>query len=155
MQRPRVSSEMARLTELFAGTWRGDETLHPSESNPRGGVAEGVWVVRASADGFCLLVDYDESQDGRSVYKGHGVHAYDAEGACFYAYWFDNVGGLSRAGNRARFEHDRYTYEMPSSRGTSRFTYAWKDGVFTFSIERKSDDATFVPMHEGTYRRDA
>lgn len=155
MQMPKVSSPMARLTELFAGTWRGEEKLAASESDPAGSLATGVWVVRPAAGGFCLLVDYDESVDGRSVYRGHGVHGFDAADACFYAYWFDDMGGMSKAGNRARFEDDRYTYEMPSARGTSRFTYAWKDGVFTFTIERSTDGVVFAPMHEGTYRRDA
>lgn len=155
MQMPEVSSEMKRLTELFEGTWRGEERLHPSEWDPKGGTATGVWTVRRGADGFCLLVDYDESRDGRVVYRGHGVHGWDAQDGCFYAYWFDNMGGMPKAASPARLEGDRYTYEQPSGMGgRNRFTYAWSAGVFSFRIERSADGKAWAPMHDGTYRRE-
>lgn len=153
MQMPKVSPEMVRLTELFAGTWRGDETLYPSDWDPKGGPATGVWVVRPSVDGFCLLVDYEESRDGKVNYRGHGVHGRDAADGSFYAYWFDNIGMMPKAATKATLEGDRYSYEESSPMGKTRMTYTWKDGLFTFTIERSKDGTSWAPMHEGTYRR--
>lgn len=153
MEMPRVSSELSRLTELFAGTWRGEETLYPSEWDPVGGPALGTWTVRPGVDGFCLLVDYDEERDGKVVYRGHGVHGWDNDERGFLAYWFDNIGSMPKAAVRANLHGDRYTYTEASPTGHSRFTYAWTDGVFTFSIERSKDGVTWAPMHEGRYRR--
>lgn len=153
MEMPTVSKEMARLTELFAGTWRGEETLFPSEWDPQGGPAFGTWTVRAAVDGFALLVDYDEERDGKVVYRGHGVHGWDAREGCFFAYWFDNIGMMQKAGNRATLEGDRYTYTEVSDFGHNRFTYQWKDGVFTFAIDRSPDGVDWKPMHHGRYSR--
>ncbi len=153
MQMPKVSQEMARLTELFAGTWRGEETLHPSEWDPVGGPAFGTWTVRAGVDGFVLLVDYEEERDGKVAYRGHGVHGWDGRQGTFLAYWFDNIGILPSAGIRAQLDGDRYTYEEASPMGHTRFTYTWADGTFSFTIERSPDGATWSPMHDGRYRR--
>ncbi|MBK9034545.1 MAG: DUF1579 family protein [Myxococcales bacterium] len=150
---PKVSEQMQRLTELFVGTWRGEERLFPSEWDPVGGPATGTWTVRPGAGGFCLLVEYDEERDGQVSYRGHGVHGQDARDGHFYAYWFDSIGMMPKAGTRATLDGDRYTYTETGPTGQSRFTYAWRDGVLSFSIERARDGATWAPMHEGTYRR--
>jgi hypothetical protein len=154
MEMPSVSKEMARLTELFVGTWRGEEMLFPSDWDPKGGAATGSWTVRAAVDGFALLVDYDEERDGQVVYRGHGVHGWDAREGCFLAYWFDNIGVMQKAGNPATLDGDRYTYmELSDPERQSRFTYEWNEGVFTFTIDRSSDGKNWKPMHHGRYQR--
>lgn len=153
MEMPTVGSEMSRLTELFVGTWRGEEQLHPSEWDPVGGPALGTWTVRAGVDGFCLLVDYEEERGGKVVYRGHGVHGWDQGEQSFLAYWFDNIGVMPKTPVRARLDGDRYTYTEVSPMGQTRMTYAWADGMFTFSIERSPDGTTWSPMHDGRYRR--
>jgi hypothetical protein len=153
MQMPSVSTEMKRLTELFAGTWAGDETLYPSESDPKGGPATGRWTVKAGVDGFCLLVDYEESRDGKVSYRGHGVHGFDARDQCFYAYWFDNLGMMPARAVKATLDGDTYAYRESSPRGHTRMTYAWRGGDFTFTIERSEDGERWSPMHDGRYRR--
>ena len=110
MEMPKVGSEMIRLTELFAGTWRGDEKLYPSEWDLHGGPATGVWTVTPALDGFCLLVDYQESRDGKVAYRGHGVHGWDGQDACFYAYWFDNIGAMPKAAIKATFDPSNLFY---------------------------------------------
>ncbi len=155
MQMPTVSAEMKQLTALFSGTWQGEETLYPSDWDPAGGTATATWVVRPDVDGFCLLVDYREARGGQVVYRGHGVHGWDAQQGCFFAYWFDNIGMMPQAGNRAKLEDRRYTYQESSPMGYSRFTYEWKDDAFTFRIDRSKDGQTWSPMHEGRYLRQA
>ncbi|HVV86414.1 MAG TPA: DUF1579 family protein [Kofleriaceae bacterium] len=145
---------MKRLTELFAGTWRGDETLYPSAWDPKGGPASGVWTVRSVCDGWALAVDYDESRDGKVAYRGHGVHAWDARDRAFYTYWFDSIGMAPKSAVRATLDGERYTYVDISPMGQSRFTYAFTGGELAFSIELSRDGRSWSPMHEGRYRRD-
>lgn len=153
MEMPQVSSEMKQLTALFSGVWEGEETLYPSSWDPVGGSASGRWTVRPGVDGFCLLVDYDESRGGRVVYRGHGVHGWDAGSGGFCVYWFDNIGVMPQSANRARLEGNRYTYEESSPMGHTRFTYQWEGDLFTFRIERSPDGQSFTPMHDGRYQR--
>ena len=153
MQMPTVSNQMKQLTALFSGTWKGEERLHPSDWDPAGGSASAIWVVRPAVDGFALLVDYDEARDGQVVYRGHGVHGWDAGQGCFFAYWFDNIGMMPAAGNRATLDGNRYTYQEAGPMGHSRFTYEWMGDVFTFRIDRSRDGSSWSPMHEGRYQR--
>lgn len=153
MELPKVASEMARLTELFVGTWHGDETLFPSEWDPKGGPATGTWTVRPGADGFCLLVEYDEARDGVVQYRGHGVHGFDVFELGFYAYWFDNIGSMPKAGARATLDGNRYSYVEQTPMGASRFTYEFTGDEFTLAIDRAPDGTTWAPMHAGRYRR--
>jgi len=153
MQMPEIRPEMRRLAELFVGTWRGDERLFPSTWDPVGGPAVGTWTVRAVAGGFALALDYVEERDGRVTYQGHGVHAQDVGTGQLAAFWFDNIGVVPTAGVPATFADDRYRYTEVGPSGHTRFTYAWQGGVFTFTIERSPDGATWAPMHAGTFQR--
>lgn len=154
MEIPKVGSEQKRLNELFTGTWRGEEKLHPSDWDPRGGVAFGTWVAHPSLDGFCLLVDYSEERDGKVVYRGHGVHGWDASEQAFLSYWFDNIGIMPKQPTRGRLEGNRFTYESDDgSGGRQRMTYEWNDGRFEFRIDSSKDGKTWSPVHEGRYTR--
>ena len=98
MEMPKVGREMQRLTELFVGSWRGDERLFPSAWDPVGGPAVGTWTVRSVAGGFALALEYIEERDGRVTYQGHGVHAQDAHTGQLAAFWFDSSGVVRKAG---------------------------------------------------------
>jgi len=154
MSMPTIRVEMARLTDLFVGTWRGEETLFPSEWDPAGGAAFGTWTVRPVAGGFALAVDYVEERDGVVTYQGHGVHAQDARDGQLYAFWFDNVGVVPTAGARATLDGVRYRYTEVRPGGHTRFTYAWEGQEMGFTIERSPDGATWTPFHVGRYHRD-
>jgi len=153
MEMPTVSDQMKRLTDLLAGRWQGDEKLYPSQWDPAGGAARGSWNVQVAADGFALVVDYQEERDGKIVYRGHGVHGWDGRQGTFLAYWFDNMGGFPERGTRATLDGDRYTYSEAGPSGHTRFTYRFEGGELLFTIERSDDGATWAPMHEGRYQR--
>jgi hypothetical protein len=155
MEMPSVGAEQKRLTEIASGTWRGEEKLHPSDWDPQGGAAFGTWMIHPSLDGFCLLVDYTEERDGKIVYRGHGVHGWDAREQSFLAYWFDSIGVMPREPTRGKLEGNCYSYQSDDGpMGWSRMTYEWQGDVFAFRIDKSRDGGkTWAPMHEGRYQR--
>ncbi len=148
---PTAGPEITKLAELMVGTWRGEEKLYPSEWDPVGGPAFATWTVRSDLDGFAVIVDYVEERDGKVVYRGHGIHAWDGGGSTFVNYWFDNVGIAQQKPTRGILEGNRYSYV--SDEGT-RMTYAWANDSMSFTIEKSADNGvTWKPMHEGRYTR--
>jgi hypothetical protein len=152
MMMPSVSEQQRKLTELFSGTWRGEETLYPSDWDPKGGPAFGTWIVRAAVDGFAVLVDYDEERDGKIVYRGHGIHGWDAKENTFFCYWFDNIGVMPTQAIRATLDGNRYSYESEVPTGRMRMTYDFTGDKLEFRIDR-NDGGTWNPMHVGRYTR--
>jgi hypothetical protein len=155
MEMPKVGPEQKRLAALASGTWRGEEKLFPSDWDPNGGAAVGTWVVQSSLDGFALLVDYTEERDGKVVYRGHGIHGWDAQENSFLTYWFDNIGIMPKQAIRAQLEGNRYTYQSDDGpQGWTKMTYEWKTDAFEFRIDKSKDGGkTWSPMHEGRYQR--
>lgn len=152
---PTVGPEQKRLNELFAGVWRGEEKLYPSDWDPKGGAAFGTWVCHASLDGFNVLVDYQEERDGKVNYRGHGIHGWDAQEKAFFVYWFDNIGVQPKAPTRAALDGNRYTYQSEDGPlGWTRMTYEWAGDTLSFRIDKSKDQGkTWNPMHEGRYSR--
>ena len=80
--------ELARLV----GQWEGDETMHPSQWDPKGGVATGRNSNRLGLGGFVVLSDYEQHRDGAVTFTGHGVYTYSSEEDLFTLHWFDSMG---------------------------------------------------------------
>jgi hypothetical protein len=153
MQMPTVGPEIKRLTELFSGTWRGEEKLHPSDWDPKGGAGFGTWVVHPSLDGFFLIADYTEERDGKVVYRGHGVYGWDPHAKTYTHFWFDNIGFPPKGATHGTLDGTRFQYVTAEGPQQSRMTYDWKDGKFEFTIENSKDGKSWTPMHEGRYTR--
>jgi len=159
MPKPTPTEQQLRLNELFTGTWRGEETLHPTSWDPKGGTATGAWVCRTALDGFTVIADYEETRDGKVVYRGHGIHGWDPQAKQFLTYWFDSIGVMPPAPNKATLDGTTYSYlsvgDVDAVKNTQRMTYAWPDATtFTFKIESSLDGgATWKPVHDGTYTR--
>lgn len=88
---PRPSPGHLRLEEL-AEIWKGEETLYPSQWDPKGGVAIGRNRHRMSLGGFALIVDYEQERDAAITFTGHGVYTYDPDEGLYTLHWFDCMG---------------------------------------------------------------
>jgi hypothetical protein len=64
MDMPRPTEEHRRLT-AFAGSWTGDERLHPSPWDAKGGPATTKVDARMGLDGFALIQDAQQEREGR------------------------------------------------------------------------------------------
>ena len=80
------------LLEKLVGSWEGEETIHPSQWDPVGGVAIGRNRQQMSLGGFALITDYEQERDGAITFTGHGVYTYDPNEDRYSLHWFDCMG---------------------------------------------------------------
>jgi len=125
MQKPTAGH--AKL-ETLAGVWVGEETMHPSQWDPKGGVAQGHTESRMALSGFALVSDYRQERDGVVTFTGHGVWTYDSKAELYTLHWFDCMGSPPEV-FQGRFEgagivmahggpgmHARMTYDLTDPR---------------------------------------
>jgi hypothetical protein len=148
-------TESHKKLHRLAGTWVGEETLHPSPWGP-GGKATGRSTIRVDVDGFFVIQDYTEEQDGRVNYRGHGVFGWDDRQKSYIWYWVDSLGEIPPAPSRGQWTGDTLVFEsesLPGRRG--RYTYQFLDDAsYRFAIANSGDGGkTWQTFMEGTYRR--
>ncbi len=143
-----------RKLQALAGNWTGDETIHPSPWDPKGGKATGSISSRIELDGFFLVSDYTEERGGQVSYRGHGIFGYDAQEKCYTMHWFDSMGSPCPTPARGRWEGNRLAFEQRNPMGHSRYTYTMEgEGRYRFLIENSQDGKAWKPFMEGTYTR--
>jgi hypothetical protein len=154
MEMPKVTPHHEKLY-AFAGEWDGDEKMMPSPMGP-GGPAKGKMVGRVDIDGFWVITDYVQTQNGAATYRGHGVYGYDAETGEYTWYWVDSM-GMSSVPSRGKWVSDTLTFESSHPGGKGRYVYRWEGkDTHHFRIENSFDGgATWVLFMEATYRRRA
>ena len=146
-------SEGHALFEQLAGTWRGDETMHPSQWDPAGGVATGTNVHRLSLGGFALIVDYEQVRDGAVTFTGHGVYTYDPDTDLYTLHWFDSMGSPPEVFT-GRFEDGVLTLAHGGPGMHARMTYDLSSpGELRGRMEMSPDGADWKLMFEATYAR--
>ncbi len=136
----------ARLAR-FAGAWEGPET------SP-GGTTLGRFTSRVLDDRF-LLHDYEQVQDGRVVFRGHGVYGVVPGTETCTMYWVDSAtpAPVTAAGP---WVGDVLTFQNQGDLGHHRYVYALHgDDRFSFRIERSTDGHAWATVMEGHYRRTA
>jgi len=146
--------EQHRKLQALAGSWSGEETIHPSPWDPKGGPAKGRIEARMELGGFFLITDYVEERGGQVGYRGHGVFGYDAAEKCYTMHWFDSMGSPCPAPARGVWEGDRLTFQQRSPMGHARYTYTLEgEGRYSFRIENSQDGERWTPMMDGRYTR--
>jgi hypothetical protein len=153
MDMPKPTAEHKTL-ERLTGTWRGTETMHPSEWNPKGSTAEGVTTSRRALGGFGVVTDYTQSIDGQVTFSGHGVYTIDPKTSDVVLYWFDSI-GMGCEEFRGGWTGDTLTLLSRSpTMGHMRMTYDFQsDGTLHSSMESSPDEAVWTRMFDGVYSR--
>lgn len=153
MEMPKPQEEHRRLQSL-AGTWTGEETMHPSPWDPKGGTATGRIESRLDLDGFFLISDYVQECGGRPSYRGHGVLGYDTAERCYTMHWFDSMCATSAPPARGRWEGNVLTLEHRTPMGHSRYVYTFEgEGRYAFRLENSQDGKQWATFMEARYRR--
>jgi len=153
MEMPRPQAEHEKLKAL-AGSFTGEETMHPSPWDPQGGTATATTESRMDMDGFYLVTNYVQSRGGQVTYRGHGVFGYDAREKCYLMWWFDSMGITSASPAKGKWEGDTLMFEHKTPMGHARYTYTLKSGgTYTFGIANSQDGKQWANFMDGTYKR--
>jgi hypothetical protein len=150
---PKPSSEHQRLVAAMTGSWTSEETIHPSPWGP-GGKRQGRAESRAAIDGFFVVTDYEQMNEGKVQYRGHGVYGYDAAKKRWSMHWFDSMGGQPAHLVWGTWEGTTLTFEMFGPQGWNRYVYDFrKDGSYVFSIRNSQDGKAWTTFMEGRFTR--
>lgn len=152
MDMPKPSPGHLRLEKLV-GSWEGEETMHPSQWDPKGGVAKGRNRQYLSLGGFALIVDYEQERDGAITFTGHGVYSYDPKRDQYCLHWFDCMGSPPEV-FVGGFEDDVLTLAHGGPGMHARMTYDLSTpGVMKGMMEMSPDGEEWKVLFEATYRR--
>ncbi len=141
------------LLERLAGSWEGEETMHPSQWDPKGGVAIGRNKHTIGLGGFALLADYEQERDGTITFTGHGVYTFDPKEDRYFLHWFDCMGSPPEV-FVGGFEGDVLTLAHGGPGMHARMTSDLStSGVMKAMMEMSPDGQDWKVLFEATYKR--
>ncbi len=153
MEMPRPGAAHQRLLEL-AGTWIGDETMHPGPWSPAPMKAEGRVVAEMQLGGFFLVSRYEQRMGGHRTFEGHGVYGWDVHRQRYTMHWFDTMGNDPGAPALGIWNGASLVFENETPMGRGRYTYEMLgSGRYRFSMAMSPDGQTWAPMMDGIYVR--
>jgi hypothetical protein len=154
MEMPKPTAGHKKL-EMLAGTWTGDETMHPSPWDPKGGVANATMSSRVAVDGFYVIGDYEQRRNGVVTYRGHSVFGYDEKAQEVVLHWFDSM-GTGEDVFRGRFQGQTLTLTCQNPMGHHRLVYDFNEkGTLRSKMEMSQDGKKWSAMLDGVYHRKA
>ncbi len=152
MQMPKPSKGHLKL-EMLAGSWEGDETMHPSQWDPKGGVATGRNKHAIALGGFALLSEYEQERDGAVTFTGHGVYTYDPDNDRYTLHWFDCMGSPPEV-FVGGFDGDVLTLAHGGPGMHARMTSDLsKPGTMKAKMEMSSDGKNWKVLFEAVYKK--
>jgi hypothetical protein len=152
MGMPKPGDDHKRLEKL-AVTWQGTETMYPSQWDPNGGEAQGTTRGRSALGGFAVVVDYEQTRDGKSTFEGHGVYTWDDKAKEVVLHWFDSM-GQGREEFRGSWDGDgeRLTLTSRNPMGHTRMLYDFSErGALSSSMEMSQDGQSWSKLFDGRY----
>ena len=153
MEMPKPTDEHRRLTRL-AGTWEGEDTMHPSPFDPKGGKAKSRMTARMALGGFHLISDWQQERDGRVNFEGHGVFGWDARGKCYTIHWFDSHGVEHGAPAFGTWDGDVLTLTHETTHmGHSRQVYEVRGDTCRLQLQYSQDGRQWGTFLESQLRR--
>ncbi len=152
MDMPKPSPGHLRLEKL-AGSWEGEENMHPSEWDPKGGTAVGRTNYRLALNGFSLISDYEQERDGVITYSGHGVLTFDPKDELYTLHWFDSMGSPPEVFTGC-FDDDVLTLAHGGPGMHARLTHDLSKPQYMRSrMEMSQDGDTWSTLFDGQYKR--
>jgi len=141
------------MLEKLAGSWEGEETMHPSQWDPTGGVAVGRNESRIGLGGFVLITDYEQERDGVITFTGHGVYTYDPGVNGYRLHWFDCMGTPPEVFTGG-FDGEVLTLAHGGPGMHARLTYDLTGpGTLRSRMEMSQDGTSWNTLFEAVYRR--
>jgi hypothetical protein len=152
MEMPRPTDAHRRLHRI-AGNWVGEEKMHPSPWDPKGGMAVGRVHNRIALDGFVVIQDYEQERNGLVTFRGHGIFTWHEAEQCYALYWFDSMGvppNIFKGG----FENNILTLTSMGAQGYTRSVFDFtQEKRYQFRMEVSPDGKQWHSFTDGTYER--
>ncbi len=139
--------------EMLAGSWTGQDILHPSPWDPKGAEANARVECRMALDGFVLLEDYEQKRDGKVSFTGHAVYSYDAVEGRYTVHWWDSMGMRVNV-YHGQFEGDVLEIVCVNETGHSKITTDLSEpGKLRFHMDHSQDGVEWSHCMESVYER--
>lgn len=152
MEMPKPGPVHKKL-EAFVGTWTGEETMHPSPWEPKGGVANASLSTRVVCDGFFVAGDYEQRRGGTVTFRGHSVFGYDDKSQEVILHWFDSM-GMGPDVFRGKLEGQLLTLTCHNAMGTHRLAYDFSEKeTLRSKMESSQDGKQWMAMFDGVYHK--
>ena len=152
MDMPQPGPGHSRMGKL-AGPWEGEENMHPSQWDPKGGVAVGRTKSRLALNGFALISDYEQERDGVVTFTGHGVMSFDPKEDLYTLHWFDCMGSPPEV-FVGRFDGDILSLAHGGPGMHVRMTYDLSNPEnLRTRMEMSQDGAAWNTLFDGSYKR--
>jgi hypothetical protein len=152
MEMPKPT-EAHRKMALLAGCWSGQERLHPSPWDPKGGLATGRSENSLGLGDFALLHDYIQERDGVVSFTGHGVLTYDPKERVYSMHWWDSMGcGVNVF--KGSFEGKTLNMTHRGPQGHNRVVWEFPtEKTYRFRMEVSPDGNQWHLFMEGEYAK--
>lgn len=146
-------TDVHRKLEKLVGAWIGEEHIHPSPSDPKGGTAIGRVHNRLALDGFIVVQDYERERNGSINFWGHGIFSWDPIQHCYALHWFDSM-GMTPSVFHGDFQETVLTLISKEKHGLSRAVFTFLDNVsYTFRMDVSKEGSHWYTFTEGRYMR--
>ena len=152
MDMPKPGAEHLAL-DVFAGSWKGVETMSPSPWSPQTTKADGMITNRTALAGFTLVQDYFQSQNDDLTYQGHGVFTWDGQAGEYVMYWFDSMGSPVNVFRGTR-NGSVWSFMAKNAQGLTRSVWEFTSNrTYRHQMEVSPDGSSWSTFMEGDYKR--
>jgi len=149
---PEPGENHRRLNQL-AGRWSGQEKMHPSPWDPKGGMATARCDNKVAVDGFLITHEYEQERNGVVNFRGHGVFTYDANEKCYVMHWWDSM-GMGANIFKGNFNGNTLQMTCPHCDFSTRATWEFPEANrYRFRMECSQDGKQWNTMVEGDYTK--
>ena len=146
-------TDVHRKLEKLIGAWIGEEHIHPSPSDAKGGIAIGRVHNRLALDGFVVIQDYERERNGSVNLWGHGIFSWDPTLHSYALHWFDSM-GMTPSVFHGDFQDSVLTLISKEKHGLSRALFTFlDDGSYTFRMDVSKEGSHWYTFTEGRYLR--
>ncbi len=153
MEMPTLGAAHFKLEKLV-GLWMGEERVHPSPWDPKGGDAVGRVRNRMALDGFVLVHEYEQERNGKVALRGHAVLRWDAAAERYVLLWFDSM-GMPPTEFHGDLDGDVLTLISQDPQGWIRAVWDFgEQGRYSYLMEASPDGEEWEPLMEGEYLRE-
>jgi len=154
MEMPKPTQAHQKLQRIV-GSWSGEERMHPSPWDPKGGTALARVHNRSALDGFVVVQEYEQERNGAVTFRGLGVFSWVADQQCYALHWFDSM-GMPPNLFQGNFEGDVLSMTSQSPQGHNRAVFDFREqGVYRFQMDVSPDGQQWHTFMEGAYTRKA